>query len=122
MRKTLLPTLSKMRRMNQAHGGHWFDPGTMRFFRTHLDRDGFRSWHSDRVVFALSSEARDETSPRRYSVRAILDGGRMVINEGEFQAYRTRGDATTAAKEAAGSPLSDRIRRALDRLDEDGGD
>lgn len=68
--------------------GHWFDRGTMRFFKTKLPRNGFDG--NAGVLFITR-----ETNPSgvtRFSVRRQMYDGR-IDTVGEFHSFLTYGDA-----------------------------
>jgi hypothetical protein len=72
-------------------GRHWFDRSTMRFFRSHLPKQGYRGPGG---VFFVTSEQfvnmqRGDVHPRRYTVRQLVDGD---INKA------SRAEAAAAAK------------------------
>ena len=80
-------------------GFHWFDPDTMRFFRTSLPRHGYRG--PGGTYFVTSEQM--PRMPRLYSVRRLVGPGR-IETVGEFCGYRTSAAATRAAKRAAYTP------------------
>jgi hypothetical protein len=79
-------------------GSHWFEPSTMRFFKSRVSREIFGG------RFFISSE--DTSSPyypdvRKYSVRSfyITENGLLQIETiGEFRQYATRSAALSAIK------------------------
>ena len=74
-------------------GFHWFDPDTMRFFRTRLPRHGYRGPGG---TYFVSSE-QGPLMPREYTVRRLVGLGR-IETVGEFCGYKARATATEAAK------------------------
>ena len=79
---------------------HWFDAGTMRFFRSRVARRAYQGPHA--LTF-VSSERYDDATPRLYTVRCIVqrEDGWHVATVGEFQAYATRREADRAARQYA---------------------
>ena len=99
------PSVSEIKRRNEASGGCYFEPGTMRFFRSRVMCDTFR--HPDGRVFFVTSEKRTgfrcEDGPRLYSVRVQATDG-SIDTVGEFQGYRSRSGALAAARRFAEAP------------------
>jgi hypothetical protein len=88
-----LETIDDVKRANRRAGGHWFSPDTLRFFRGRVGRTLYGG------RFFVSSEQFDHDSPRLYTVREVRDGGKDIATVGEFQAYRTNGDAVKRIRE-----------------------
>lgn len=91
-------TLSQVRSANKAAGQHWFDPDTMRFFKSRIyGVMGTNSLACNR--YFISSEANPE-GVRRFTVRMvnIFDGIETV---GEFHSHRTQSQALRALWEHA---------------------
>lgn len=82
-------TLAQVKRHNQAIGHHWFESGTMRFFRSRVSETVYPGGY-----FVTSEQGPDGV--RRYSVRQCVDGSISTV--GEFQAYRTAAQAHRAAQ------------------------
>lgn len=80
-----------------AQGSHWFDLSSMRFFNTRLGQEVFGG------RYFVSSEKYNYNAPRLFTVREVTwEDGRMSIGTvGEFQQYRTRGQAQAAARKLA---------------------
>lgn len=76
---------------NTSAGQHFFDPATMRFFRSKI---ASRSVINGR--YFITSEQFDASSPRLYTIRRANDDG-TIDTVGEFQQYAT----IEAAKRAA---------------------
>lgn len=90
----------EIERINERHGGHWFEAGSMRFFNSRVAEVGYKATSGRRVYF-VSSERFDASTPRRYSVRVMdLETG-DVSTVGVFQQYASRGTADRAARNAA---------------------
>lgn len=82
-------------------GSFWFEPDTMRFFRSRVGWGGYV--HADGRIFFVSSErfvSSLGSRPRRFSVR-VLDASGSIETVGEFQQYATRGAADRAARRFA---------------------
>lgn len=80
-----------------AAGSHWFEPGSMRFFRTRLPRSALtdsngRSWF-------VTSEAQPG-GPRRYSVRCFTPSSGSIATHGEFRSHTSRAAAIRAMRAA----------------------
>ena len=96
-------TLEEIKARHKATGGHWFDPGSLRFFSSRLSSkvfpvDGgalFISSEQNKPV--LISTGWTTGGPRRYSIRFCSDDG-QIETVGEFQAYRSLTAARHAAK------------------------
>lgn len=82
-------TIKEIKQANRASGGHWFDPDTLRFFRSRIDSTVYGG------RYFVSSEQYDDSTPRLYTVREAKPDG-DVETVGEFQAYATRGEAISA--------------------------
>ena len=80
-------------------GRHWFDPDTMRFFKTQMGRWGYRGPGG---TYFVSSE-QGPRMPRKYTVRRLAGPGR-IDTVGVFGGYKTGAAATRAAKRAAYTP------------------
>lgn len=76
--------------------GHWFKPDTLRFFKSRINENLF---YTADVILFISSEQRQTTEPRRYSIRQYspFTGEIHTVGLG-FQGYKT----LAAAKLAAG--------------------
>jgi len=108
--------------------GHFFDPGTMRFFKSRVC--GIVTQTPDAVYFLTSEKGPHANSPRRYSARVMaLDGDIETIGEfnkltrraAEKLAYQAA-DRNLTAKELGNGGLA--IKCILDAkkyFEEDGG-
>lgn len=87
--------LSEFKALNKAKGFHWFEPATLRFFKSRIC--AWESWRSD--GFFISSERGPMAhNPRRYTVRkAHFDTG-MVSSVSIFQEFATLSQAKAALK------------------------
>lgn len=84
---------------NRDAGNHWFEPDTMRFFRTRICDGGMV--HAGR--FFVTSEKNSGMGydyPRLYTVRVGHDDG-TIGTMGDFQQYASRTVAIAAAKRYA---------------------
>lgn len=77
-------------RANQAAGQHFFDPATLRFFRSRCGRELYGG------LYFVTSEQFDAHAPRLYTVRKARADGR-IETVGEFQQYRSGAAARMAA-------------------------
>jgi hypothetical protein len=83
--------MSDVRSVNARAGQHWFEPATMRFFRSRVGD----TLYGQR--YFVSSEQFDYNSPRLYTVRELNDDG-GIDTVGEFQGYTTRAQAIGAIR------------------------
>lgn len=81
-------------------GRHWFDAGTLRFFRCRLPQSAFRAGD---VAYFVTSECPPD-GRRAYTVRRYDYASRNVRTVGEFCGYASRSGATSAAKRLASAP------------------
>lgn len=93
MQTTTFWTIDDIKDANHAHGGHWFEPATLRFFRS---RVGTTVYQGPGGIFFVSSEQfRDHNGvpyPRRYTVRQFTPESATVETVGTFNVL-TRGVA-----------------------------
>ena len=84
-------TMSHIRAVNRAAGQHWFEAGSMRFFksRVHPTVYGGR--------YFITSE-QGPNGIRAYSIREAVDWGKRIDTVGEFQGYATKSDAVLAVR------------------------
>lgn len=82
-------------------GSHYFDRGTMHFFRSRLC--AVVSDTTDAVWFVTSERftSRHHSGPRLYTVRRWCRIAQSVETVGEFQGYETRDSAIRAARRLA---------------------
>ena len=86
------------------HRGHWFDPGSMRFFRSRVAQTAYGTDDGSRAYFVSSEQFEDSTryrAPRRYTVRVIDLHTGDIDTVGEFQEYASRSGADAAARRLA---------------------
>ena|SRR3990167_7849321 len=91
-------TISQIKEANRARGHHFFEPATMRFFRSRVLRGVIGGRY-----FITSEQFESSTgyrAPRKYSVRECLDNGEIRTHD-EFQAFETPAQARAAARKLA---------------------
>jgi hypothetical protein len=101
--------IEDIRQHAKRNGSHWFDADSMRFFRSRVANEAYRSADGLRAWFVSSEQfvpTRGEPAPRKYSVRIANlapDSGRGFIEEGPdgFQAYDSGASAKRAARRMA---------------------
>ena len=76
-------SIEAIRRANIAHGDHWFDESTMRFFHTRILPTIYHG------RYFITSEPYAWRGPRRYTIRYAGDGGR-IDTVGEMGQFATR--------------------------------
>jgi hypothetical protein len=93
-------TVEQLKAINKGHGGHFFDPGAMRFFNSKVHGPVYVG--SDGWYFVTSEQ--HESNPRKYTIRKMDKEGNISQPEGlfdGFQKYNTLGSAQKAAKDYA---------------------
>lgn len=83
--------MNEVRRANKDRGHHWFEPSTLRFFRSRVGDTLYGG------RYFVSSEQFDDGYPRLYTVREAMSDG-SIETVGEFQEYETRDQAIRAIK------------------------
>ena len=96
----------RLEELNRRNGGHFFDAGAKRFFRSRISGDAWLSADGRKAYFVTSEQFADHTGridPRRYTVRVFDMASGMIDahNHGEFQAFASGSGARGAAKRAA---------------------
>lgn len=90
--------MQTIRSRNAIRGHHFFEPGTMRFFRSRAASYGYLA--ADGKVYFVTSEqftgSDGRASPRRYSV-CVQNPDGDIDTVGEFQAYGSRSGADAKA-------------------------
>lgn len=81
--------MAEFKRLNASVGGYWFEPGTMRFFRSRVEGPMLAGG------YFVSSEQFDDCAPRLYTIRRAFSDG-SVETIGGFQAYASRRAAVMA--------------------------
>lgn len=89
--------MANLRRMARDAGSHWFDPDTLRFFKSRVAREAYLG--ADGRWYFISSE-QGPRMPRKYTVRAADDGWVHIESFGGFQAFETRAQALTGLRHA----------------------
>ena len=94
--------------LRNAHSGHWFSPGAMRFFNSRLGSEVYpvpSGW-----IF-VSSERFDQNCDRMYTIRKMDQFG-DVDTVGEFQAFSSSAAARRAMRKLydTGLPEINRLR------------
>jgi hypothetical protein len=79
--------------------GHWFDPDTMKFFKSRLSQDLF---YSGALIYFISSEQGPD-DVRRYTVRSYDPKNSDIDTVGDFQQYGTMYEAKQVAKKLSRS-------------------
>ena len=89
-------TMAQIKQANRDAGQHFFERGTMRFFRSKV-----ATRRPINGAYFVTSEQFDDNSPRLYTVRRVdLQTGK-IDTVGEFQAWRTLRAAKSVAFHAA---------------------
>lgn len=97
--------LNTITAIKNRHQGHWFEPGSLRFFNTKIPRravypvpDGafFITSEFSKGVYISSGWVPD--GPVRWSVRFCSDIDGSIDTVSEFQEFETLADARAAAK------------------------
>ncbi len=106
------PTLEAIQKHYRLHnGGHWFDPDTLRFFRTRFSGPIFTDYNpvghegdgADCLHYFVTSEKAGfgDDAGRAFTVRSYRPRAAEIGTVGEFLAYKTREQALSAARKAA---------------------
>ena len=82
-------SIDEIKVANNDIGHHWFEPTSMRFFRSRVSNKVYGGH------YFISSERYDDNSPRLFSIRKAADDG-SISTVGEFQKYKTRRAAEIA--------------------------
>ena len=96
--------IQEIKDRNAKHGGHFFEPATMRFFASRIARQAYLTDAEDMAYFVTSEQFTSDNGkpePRLYTVRVIdmATGGISAAhgNRG-FQEYKTRAAADKEAR------------------------
>ena len=73
-------TMAQVKAANKAIGNHWFERSTMRFFNSVIESGLLRG------RFFITSERRELSLPKRYTVREVLADGE-IKTVGQFQGF-----------------------------------
>ncbi|GAB3843207.1 DUF7447 family protein [Hymenobacter jeollabukensis] len=90
--------LALIKAANHKHGGHFFSPGALRFFRSRVSE---KVHQGPGGIYFVTSEQFDERSPRLYTVRRFCPTSRGVDTVGEFQQHATSRQAHAEAARLA---------------------
>jgi len=88
-------TIRAIKAANKERGHHFFEASTMRFFDSRILEGVINGRYF--VTSERFHGSNGYVADRRYTVRRAKDDGE-INTEGEFQAYRTAGQARKAAK------------------------
>ena len=83
-------TISEVKSIVTANGGHFFDKDTMKFWGTRIETGVIKN-----VCFVTSENSYDGTK-RFYTIRRF--NGKSIDTIGEFQQYKTKESAREAAR------------------------
>lgn len=81
--------------VKQAHTGHWFSSGAMKFFDSRIPQTAIME---NGKAYFVSSERFDYNSPRLYSIRVCDMSSGKIDTIGEFQQYATSKQAYAGIK------------------------
>ena len=87
-------TITAIKQANRDAGNHWFEPATLRFFRSRVLPTVYQGPGG---IYFVSSEQFNDASPRRYTVRTFDPTTGEVDTFGEFNELG-RASAVTLAK------------------------
>lgn len=94
-------TINDIKTAVRVRGSHWFDPDTMRFFKTRVLEGVYQG--SGGIYFVTSERYNEQ--PRKFTVRKFTPDGADISTVGEFNEM-TRAAAIRLAKESAGDGLT----------------
>ena len=101
MSDTVYRTMADVRSANAAAGHHWFDPATLRFFRSRVGRTLYAGRYF--ITSEQMSPSYDRSTdtwhyfPRRWSIRIANDDG-SIDTVGEFDQYESYAQARAAIR------------------------
>jgi hypothetical protein len=84
-------TINDVKRTNQEAGKYFFSKDTMNFFKSRIETDLYKN-----TYFITSEQGPIDTSPRRFTIRKAVLGGRDIVTASEFQRYKTLESAKAA--------------------------
>lgn len=87
-----ITTIAELKALNAKNGGCWFEPSTMRFFRTRIESGILHG------RYFITSEQREDDTPRNFTVRSFNAEGR-VDTVGEFHSHKSKASALEALRE-----------------------
>ena len=79
-------TMREIKAANKASGGHWFEPGTLRFFKSIV----YNPIYFGR--FFITSERFNDGTPRLFTVRFVNADG-SIDSASKFQEFSTKRQA-----------------------------
>jgi len=82
-------TIEQVKEANKALGHHWFEPATLRFFKSRVDGPVIGN------MFVSSERFNMET--RLYTIRRVNEDG-SIDTVGKFQEYKSKEAALNAIK------------------------
>lgn len=115
-------SMDELVRCYEYAGGHFFEPGTMRFFGSRICPATMTRVRPGVYLFITSEQRPRSSDPRAYTVRMMCfeeyiresDGRRKLratINTvGDFQQHRTRKQAVSALKAALAAAHEDELQ------------
>lgn len=80
-------TMEDVKRNNKESGQHFFDPDTMKFFRSKVESGLLKQ------KYFVTSECAGDDHPRLYTVRKYDPKEYDIRTIGEFQGYQTEEEA-----------------------------
>lgn len=86
--------ISDVKRLNKSAGLYWFEPDTLRFFRSRVASHAYKSTDGAKAYLVSSEQGPD--MPRRYSVRVCDLATGRIDTVGEFQSYKNHQKASRA--------------------------
>lgn len=96
----MFESMEDVRAANESIGHHWFEPSTLRFFRSRIGQTLYGGRY-----FVTSEQfvprATGCSGPRRYTIRAAKPSG-AIETVGEFQQYETSEQARRVIKQLLG--------------------
>ena len=87
----MFDSIAAIKLANRSRGRHFFEPRTMRFFRSRIGRTVYGG------SYFVTSEQFDDRTPRRYTIRRASPDG-AIDDVGGFQAYPSNAAAVRAIK------------------------
>lgn len=86
---------------NKQRGLFWFEPDTLRFFSSRVSQEVYQGPGGIYFVTSEQNKGFGGTYPRLYSVRCFSPDTKQIYTVGEFQAYKSRSGAHSAAKKCS---------------------
>lgn len=88
-------TISNARALNKVKGFYFFEPKTMRFFRSKVHGGIIKD------NYFITSEQFDDLHPRKFTIRYINWETGDILTHGDFQGYATKEEAKEAILDLA---------------------